>query len=318
MFPMMARGALLIAVSVSLVSCAKELNYDVRSLNRDQSYWFNYDASRRGAILAPKRDQNDLFHMCAEPSPDVALQTAIKQLTSGTLSADTSKGQLQVEANREFASKVVELASRTQTILFLREAMYRLCEQQMNGALSAKDAKSLYEAVVETSITLAEAQVIETLSRIGNTDQAKALLQVFVEAQLSKRRLEQQERKILADEQVIKLFKEHAPDRTEELDAYLASIRRLNYDLKREADRLAEERFNEVLGTRLSEIRSQAKEEASRAIEEKVYAREEIIRELRTQLEAYKDQINRYQDTERSRVQVPTSFTTPPPPTRPE
>lgn len=40
------------------------------SLDPSKQYWFDYDASRRGAVMVPNTAK---IKMCSEPSPDVAL-----------------------------------------------------------------------------------------------------------------------------------------------------------------------------------------------------------------------------------------------------
>ena len=180
-------GKLLILL-VCLVGCnlkPRLHSSNVEQLNEKTGYWFNYDASRRGAILTPKMDGSPGVYMCAEPSPDVALENAVKLL--GELQATVqSGGEGALKAQAEFSEKLVELAGRTQTILFLREALYRLCEQQMNGALSSTEVDRLYAKVIETSITLAEAQIIETLSKVEKSDVANVLMDNFIRGQTLK------------------------------------------------------------------------------------------------------------------------------------
>lgn len=168
-------------------------------LMKDQAYWFNYDATRRGTILAPRQEQQKGVSMCAEPSPDAALNTAITKLAelsaSGKALDAVPEAAASVKAQVDYTGSVVELVSRTQTILFLREAMYRLCEQQLNGTLDPRDVRSLYATIVNTSVTLAEAQVIETLSRVKDKDMAGDLLQIFINGQIELKKIELQQKK---------------------------------------------------------------------------------------------------------------------------
>ena len=116
----------------------------------DGFYWFDYTASRRGAFLAPAAGK---FVMCAEPAPDVALD----QTTSLAASIKIPEGA-DANVKADLASKVVELAGRTQTVLFLREAMYRLCEQAMSGNFAPGEVAKLYEKVLDAAANLAEAE----------------------------------------------------------------------------------------------------------------------------------------------------------------
>ncbi|MGH9638353.1 MAG: hypothetical protein ACRD72_26255, partial [Candidatus Angelobacter sp.] len=64
---------------------------------------------------------------------------------------------------------VVELTQRTQTIVFLREALYRMCEQSMNGNLTPAGVKELYEVALKTSLALAQADVSKEQSKLADS-----------------------------------------------------------------------------------------------------------------------------------------------------
>jgi hypothetical protein len=226
------RGAisLILLVSSAFVSCS--VNPSVKTSDfvpldiggaRGHGYWFSYDASRRGAMLIAKEDNSGTerhvtgAYMCAEPAPDVALSTAFNMLNdlkvgaAGTVDGVTGKGSVDFENNarKEIVTKVVELASRTQTIQFLREAMYRLCEQQMNGSIDKQDVKALYRAVVDTSTTLAEASLIDTLSSKSDKPFAAQLLDVFVRGELEKHRLATEERRAQLHQDTLAALAKH-------------------------------------------------------------------------------------------------------------
>lgn len=117
-------------------------------------YWLDYDASRRGTIVAP--DSNKV-KSCSEPSPDVALSLVAK------LEASAKKtGADEVSGTAEFNASVVKLAERTQMVMFLRESLYRLCEQSLNNNFSKDEIISSYN------------KVIDTAKAIADTDKAKA------------------------------------------------------------------------------------------------------------------------------------------------
>lgn len=61
------------------------------------------------------------------------------------------------EASAEFSASVVKLAERTQMVMFLREALYRLCEQSLNQEFDAGEVLSAYNKAIDTAKAIAEA-----------------------------------------------------------------------------------------------------------------------------------------------------------------
>ena len=83
---------------------------------------------------------------CAEPSPDVAL-TLISKLEA---SLKPEAGG-EATAKGEFSATVVELAKRTQMVMFLREALFRLCEQSLNGNFDRKEVVDVYKQILNAA-----------------------------------------------------------------------------------------------------------------------------------------------------------------------
>lgn len=120
-------------------------------------YWFDYDAGRRGAVLVPSRGA---VRFCAEPSPDIALQQSVALLAK----AQTPQG-ITAEGSTTLSSDVVAMAGRTQTVVFLREALYRLCEQSLNGNLTQAEIGPLFAKIIETSFLLSQAQLVSEIRK---------------------------------------------------------------------------------------------------------------------------------------------------------
>lgn len=99
------------------------------------------------AAYAVKKDSTARY--CAEPPPDVALNTIQKiaaDVKATTKSGTEAEGGLSAEAS----TTALELAGRTQLVLLAREMLYRACELSMNQSeLSAADVKDLYTIVAE-------------------------------------------------------------------------------------------------------------------------------------------------------------------------
>jgi hypothetical protein len=121
-------------------------------LESNTTYWFDYDASRRGALLVPQQNQQNLM-ICAEPSPDVALEILNK------FKAALKVEKVDVSAETEIQEKVIQLAKRTQTIMFLRESLYRLCEMSLNFKLPPEKVQELYTNVINVAFKMADAEL---------------------------------------------------------------------------------------------------------------------------------------------------------------
>lgn len=150
------------------------------ALESGKSYWFNYDASRRGAIFVPG-DQK--IHYCAEPSPDVAVEFINRLLVE----VNSGDAQLDAKAQAELQSKIIALAGRTSTVTFLREALYRLCEQSINGNLSGDQIGVLYEKALDTAIIVAQTDLAdknkEVLELLRDPEIRRTFSQMFLKEQ---------------------------------------------------------------------------------------------------------------------------------------
>jgi hypothetical protein len=144
-------------------------------LDQAKSYWMDYDVTRRGTIVS---GENSAWKSCAEPAPDAAIGLVAK--LEGSLSV-ADKGEANVKG--ELTQSIVKMAEKTQMVMFLREAMYRLCELSINTGLDAEKTKELYAAVIGASLALVEKErviaVKETVEaekgRIEADNEAKRL-----------------------------------------------------------------------------------------------------------------------------------------------
>jgi len=66
----------------------------------------------------------------------------------------------------EFKTAIVNLSQRTQTLLFLRESLFRICEQSANQSLSSEQVTKLYELAITTALKLAEADLVKNQSEL--------------------------------------------------------------------------------------------------------------------------------------------------------
>ena len=123
-------------------------------LNRVLLIWPISMPARRGALLLPRPDGKGMMY-CAEPSPDVAYSSVLNLVASVQLQNPNIDASTQLQ----FQQSVVELAQRTETIQFLREALYRLCEQSLNGTMSQAAVEQEYDNALKTALALAESDL---------------------------------------------------------------------------------------------------------------------------------------------------------------
>jgi hypothetical protein len=103
----------------------------------------DYSASRRGAYLI---NNNGNKIIVSEPVPDIA-----KDITASLgLSAETIGDLASPELKAEYASKVVDLANRSQTLQVLRESLFRLSEMGASSQLSVDQRVILFSKVLDT------------------------------------------------------------------------------------------------------------------------------------------------------------------------
>ncbi len=137
-----------------------------QTLKADQAYWFHYEATRRGGFLV---GADSKIKMCAEPAPDVALARTIELMGKGSYQGATG------EAQAKLAEQLAQLSGRTQTVLILRESLFRLCELSINNsALTASELKGLYKDVIDAVVQLATADVTNAQAE---ENKAKAALE---------------------------------------------------------------------------------------------------------------------------------------------
>ena len=148
-------------LSLSLLGgCASMTNPTrLHELRPDSSYAIDMDATRRAAYVI-RKDQP--IGICAEPAPDVSVEFVSRIMAE----VQSQKGGIDSKAQAELQSKAIELAGRTQTVLFLRESLYRLCEQGLNGNLDPEHVKELYSIALQTALKLAEKDLLQEKKEI--------------------------------------------------------------------------------------------------------------------------------------------------------
>lgn len=137
-------------------------------LDSSKSYWMDYDATRRGVIL---NTANSKWQYCAEPVPDAAIALVAK--LEGSLNfPDNITGS----GKAEMTQSVINLAEKTQMVMFLRESLFRLCEISINKDIDKLKIPELYNSVIMASVKLVELETAKTKleqSRLESANRAQ-------------------------------------------------------------------------------------------------------------------------------------------------
>lgn len=128
-----------------LGGCAgvKEHNFGNDGLSLD------YDATRRGQLFTrePVLLNGELvgyrFRSLSESPPDVTFQTALEATLKGSYAG------VSAEARLNFAETAVKLASRSERVELMRDALFRLSEGAFNSGMSAGEYKQAHEGIVK-------------------------------------------------------------------------------------------------------------------------------------------------------------------------
>ena len=141
--------SLLALASLLLGGCANFTSpTQTNVLEQGKPYYMSTDASRRGAVVYPLSTG---IKVCAEPSPDVAMNLVSK------LDLKLEKtGIGTVDAGADVTANVVKLAERGQMVMFLRESLYRLCEVSLNQQLTSEQVLQTYNAALKLATDLAK------------------------------------------------------------------------------------------------------------------------------------------------------------------
>lgn len=190
----------LVAVVLQLTGCAALTppSSDIK-LEKGTGYWFSYDATRRGTVLVP--GSQDSFYSCSEPAPDVMLGLI------STLEARLKDPTIEVNAKGQLATSALQLATRTQMVMFLRESLYRLCELNLNTHLSQQDISSLYAGVIAVAKDVALAEVNQAVKVAEEEKRKAAEAQTIAEKEKAKaseaQKIAEEEKRKAAEAQAI-------------------------------------------------------------------------------------------------------------------
>lgn len=106
------------------------------------------------AALAQGQAVKPEILFCAEPPPDVAVSSKAG-FAAGLAVANKGKA----DVNDSYARQAMQLANRTSLLDIYRTAVFSLCQLHMNGAITDKDASTMFQRI--TLAALAKAPTTE-------------------------------------------------------------------------------------------------------------------------------------------------------------
>lgn len=153
----------------------------VYRLKKQRAHAVTYDGRGRGAYMGPQ----DLVKLCAEPPPDVSANLKADSSFSLDLEAlaeyEAFKVALQsaTATQQSASSEIADAVTRTELVLFMRDALYRVCEMHFNRVLDAQAAQQVFREVISAGRALGQrdnvAKLIslaEVLATVKNPDPA--------------------------------------------------------------------------------------------------------------------------------------------------
>lgn len=163
----MKRALIALASTAALLitsSCASfQASTSVHALATNQPSFVDMDVSRRGVVIIRRGDGRG-YYSCSEPSPDVAVETVTRILAEIRLA---NSSNIDAKTEMEFKTAIVNLSQRTQTLLFLRESLFRICEQSANQNLSSEQVTNFYQLAITTALKLAEADLAKNQTELA-------------------------------------------------------------------------------------------------------------------------------------------------------
>ena len=147
-------------------------NRHVTSANKNGLYLIDYEATRRGTYVV--QDGSNAIRIAAEPPPDVAFESTSKltaSLGDAVLKTDDAKLSGQV------IETLTKLTERTQSVVIMRDAMFRLAEMHLNGAIDNEQYAFLYNKALAGALAIA-----------ADEPRAEMIIESFVKAEYEDRR----------------------------------------------------------------------------------------------------------------------------------
>ena len=128
---------------------------------RADAYAISHDARSRSTYFV-RQDEAALLKFCAEPPPDVAANLQATREVDASVDAALKYAAIDAAINGSGSSKtsasseIADAATRTELVLFMRDALYRICELHANGETAPGQAAKMFGDLLVTAGTMSQ------------------------------------------------------------------------------------------------------------------------------------------------------------------
>ena len=158
---------LLCAVSVAALilatsGCAALTHYNTNDQAGSGHTTYFVDAKQRVVSTGKTNDRetgNELYMVCAEPSPDALSAIAAAQGLS------LSQGDIQAALSNSITEGAGSIGLRTQSIQLMRDSMYRLCEAHMSGFIGDLAFETLHRRFQSSMVAILAIEQLTSVAR---------------------------------------------------------------------------------------------------------------------------------------------------------
>lgn len=177
-------ATLVVSLSLAVLACASPAAQGVthpakvHKLGNKKAYVTTYDGRGRGAYVVvdtkgglKNGDGGKSILLCAEPPPDTSANVDYSDVLKTSVDASAAyeliSAAINVDVDRDVqaSSDVVDVVARSELVLLMRDALYRLCEFHLNGTMTAAQVSSNYNELLRMAKTLGQRDNVAQLSK---------------------------------------------------------------------------------------------------------------------------------------------------------
>ena len=137
-----------------------------------------YDSRGRGAYIVVNSDgalknsaEAKSILLCAEPPPDASGNTnyadALKTSVEASAAYELIKAAVNVGVDRDVtaSSNIIDVAARSELVMLMRDALYRLCEFHLNGTMTPEQVSENYTQLLVMAKQMGQRDNVASLVR---------------------------------------------------------------------------------------------------------------------------------------------------------
>jgi hypothetical protein len=124
---------------------------DVLGLEGGSLHVFHFESTRRGTYVW--RGSDGTLRIAAEPPPDAALESTVG--LTAKLADTIARAGVEGSVDAEVVERIVALTERTQAVVLMRDAMFRLAEMHLNGVIDSETYVAMYNKAMAGAVALA-------------------------------------------------------------------------------------------------------------------------------------------------------------------